>query len=88
MSDKLCIKRLRDHPTSHLDIFVIGMHTNLVVHGYVHLRFTNDETANKEDISNYLQDWWSGNGNLYGLLDQDLGNINGLGLEDYTMQRL
>lgn len=42
----------------------------------------------EEDISNYLQDWWSGNGNLYGLLDQDLGNINGLGLQDYTMQSL
>lgn len=42
----------------------------------------------EEDMSNYLQDWWSGNGNLYGLLDQDLGNINGLGLEGYAMQTL
>lgn len=42
----------------------------------------------EEDMSTYLQDWYSGNASLYGLLEQDLSNISGLGLEDCPAQNL
>ena len=41
-----------------------------------------------EDMSTYLQDWYSGNALLYGLLEQDLSNITGLEFEDYSVSGL
>ena len=32
-------------------------------------------------LSTHLQDWYSGNASLYGLLEQDLSNIGGFGSE-------
>ena len=42
----------------------------------------------EEDISTYLQNFYSGNASLYGLLEHDLGNISGLGTGHYSFQAL
>lgn len=36
------------------------------------------------DMSSYLQDWYSGNASLYGLLEQDLSNIGGFDFEQQS----
>ena len=38
-------------------------------------------SAMETDMSTHLYDWYSGNASLYGLLEQDLSNINGLGMD-------
>lgn len=49
---------------------------------------TSSEIQLEEDISNYLQNFYSGNASLYGLLEHDLGNISGLGVDDPSFQAL
>lgn len=39
-----------------------------------------------EDMSTYLQDWYSGNASLYGLLEQDLSNIGGFNFQQHSTQ--
>lgn len=35
----------------------------------------------EEDLSAYLQDWYTGNVSLFGLLEQDLGDISGMSFD-------
>lgn len=50
--------------------------------------FTMSGHQLEEDISTYLQNFYSGNASLYGLLEHDLGNISGLGTGEYSFQAL
>lgn len=45
---------------------------------------SSSEFPVQREMSTYLQDWYSGNASLYGLLEQDLSNISGFDVDQYS----